>query len=66
MITPKHRTKAKGMKLEVIDKDGNKEIFASVNEVCDVLKCTNSYVYQALRNGREIVGCKVKVVVSNG
>lgn len=62
MIAPKHRIKAKGMKLEVIDQDGNKEIFGSVNDVCNVLKCTNSYVYQALRNGKKIVGCNVRVV----
>lgn len=62
MITPKPRTKTKGRKIQVADPHGNIEIFASIKDVCDVLKCTNSYVYQALRKGREICGCVVKVV----
>lgn len=62
MISPKQRTKTKGRKIEVTDQAGNSELFMSVNEVCDVLKCTNSYVYQALRTGNKIVGCKVRVV----
>ncbi len=62
MISPKYRTKIKGLNLEVIDKDGNKEVFSSVKDVCIALKCSDSYVYQALRNGREIVGCKVRLM----
>lgn len=62
MISPKRRTKAKGRKIEVTDQEGNAELFSSVKDVCDVLKCTNSYVYQALRTGNKIVGCKVRVV----
>ena len=62
MISPKARTKTKGKKIEVTDQSGNIELFGSVKDVCGVLNCTNSYVYQALRTGNRIVGCKVRVV----
>lgn len=45
MISPKFRTKTKGMKIEVVDKDGNAEFFPSVKEVSATLKCSVSYVY---------------------
>lgn len=45
MISPKFRTKTKGMKLEVVDRDGNAEFFSSVKEVSTILKCSISYVY---------------------
>ena len=62
MVCPTFRTSTKERKIEVCDKNGNKEILSSVNEVCELLKCTRSYVYQGLRNGKEIVGCKVRFV----
>lgn len=45
MISPTFRTKTKGMKLEVVDRDGNAELFSSVKEVSATLKCSVSYVY---------------------
>ena len=62
MISPKRRTKAKGERIEVTDQDGNTELFSSVKDVCVALRCTNSYVYRALRTGDKIVGCNVRVV----
>lgn len=62
MITTNNRIKAKGRRIQVSDKHGNVEVLSSVKAVCDVLKCTPSYVYLALRKGRLICGCKIEVV----
>lgn len=62
MIEPLYRMSVKGMELEVEDRNGNKETFSSVDEVSNLLHCSKTYVYRALRTGKEIVGCKVRVI----
>lgn len=62
MIEPLYRMSVKGTQMEVEDRNGNKEIFNSVDEVSKLLHCSKTYVYRALRTGKEIVGCKVRLV----
>lgn len=62
MIEPEYRMSVKGMELEVEDGNGNKETFSSVEEVSNLLHCSKTYVYRALRTGKKIVGCKVRIV----
>lgn len=62
MIEPQYRLSLKDVKLEVEDKNGNKDVFNSVDEVSDILHCSKTYVYRALRTGKTIVGCKVRLI----
>lgn len=62
MLEPLYRMSVKGTQLEVEDRKGNKEVFNSVDEVSELLHCSKTYVYKALRTGKEIVGCKVRLV----
>ena len=62
MLEVKNRVSTIDKMIEVEDRHGNKEKFGSVADVCSALKCTRSYVYQALRKGVVIVGCKLRVV----